>query len=272
MVLCLLSLVATQGIGSSKPAVHYLTIKGSRSGAVRIDVPRDLRVDWAGIKYKTSGTYAAWIIGSRVEVNGLRYTFPESGGLHVPAMDKADEADHLPAMTFAGRRVPAGTYTLLLATDGPTTIRIPIQGLKSDLVLRPKSSLKTQAALQNLAPAATPVMGHAEVPIELRKTSLRFVVIFNSTKTYISSVKSFCITPRSRPGCVDDGPGGVLQPDSANWWSVGHTSQPGQGSWSRYLFWTAIGYPGPGKFNVIYDMVRASEGGTALALTLVIDV
>jgi hypothetical protein len=123
-------------VASAALTAHVLVVRGSRSATVdvtfrsRIRAHVDAFVPGAQPSATTKGTYAGvWLESLAGPPGG-------AGSVFVPA-SWHDQPIGWGAWDREDRSLPAGRYRVHLLTDGVSEVRLPVDGLARDLVLRP---------------------------------------------------------------------------------------------------------------------------------------
>jgi hypothetical protein len=122
--------------GSRGPQAHVLVVRGAKSATVDVTFRTRIRPHTddfiAGNQPTgtTKGTYAAvWLQNLDKPMLGAGTAFvPAVAGADGIGWGSADRED---------MSLPAGRYRVRLVTDGTSEVRLPVDGLARDLVLRP---------------------------------------------------------------------------------------------------------------------------------------
>lgn len=171
---------------AGKPPAGEMVLRGDSSASVevRLAQPADVfccrmvfeEVDGrsyfriAGFEVETEGTFAGFAIERPSDGRILR------GAVRLPAMDLDDGI--VPGFASFGRtrRLPAGRYRIHLLTDGPSTVRFTVPGLRRDVHLRPEGASDVTASLVELTPEDV----QERVPVEVPGDAL--VVLVSKTE------------------------------------------------------------------------------------------
>jgi hypothetical protein len=246
---------------SAAPAAHVLVVRGSRSATTdvtfrsRIRAHVDLYVPGARPTATTTGTYAG------VWLESLAGPPLGTGTVFVPA-SWHDQPIGWGAWDREDASLPAGRYRVHLLTDGVSEVRLPVDGLARDMVLRPTGRsvdrgvlVHRQVAGQN-APA-----DHTVIP----------VVVHAATWTVlVSSVEGDGPVVGESVICLHDG--GAQKPCPAGGGPGVEGSGGGVGShgMSGVARFVAPGEVSPGEHDAEYIEAAATvtTGSYAFALTI----
>lgn len=172
-----------------------IVVTGTRSAYVDFRLTRKVTPDPSLMTVTTDGTYAGYVItekqGEMIALVG--------GGLVIPRfVEEAEKASDFPfdPMTMSGETLDPGVYRMRLITDGTTTVRIPAQGLKRDLVLRPDRPAAEQTAeLDDLGSGPGELEGRTS--IRRSRNTLTLAAVLSVVENHQGSTIEQCLKRRA---------------------------------------------------------------------------
>lgn len=264
-LLSLCFFLITPPIEASKPAGTFLVIRGDSAASSSLKLPADVIFDLDKMEIQTKGSYVVWQLVYKVRAKGHTFQFPAAGALHVPAFERADS--RFGPISLGSKVKYAGDYRLYLVTDGPTTIRVPAEGLKRTTRIRPSTPVRSKGSLFHLAESSHPVAGTSEMPVRLTDTTFTIMSFVSVDENLVAAAVQGCMVPEERPLCTNQPGDG-----SAGSTFVSHRSDvTNPDSSSRYMWTQPRGFPGPGKYLAQWKVGTVAVEAKVIALTLTFD-
>jgi hypothetical protein len=243
------------------PQAHLLVVRGTRSATAdvtfrtRIRAHTDLFVPGNPVTVTTKGTYAGvWLESLATPVLGTgMVVVPAYTGEDPIAWGSWDRED---------QSLPAGRYRVHLVTDGQSEVRLPVDGLTRDLVVRPArpSSDSGRLVRRQAVPGADAPADRTVVPV---KFGAHTVVALASggagdvVSVWQSEICVHDVTPE-QPCAVGGGQGGGSQ----------SVSTGGMSGWGASFFYPGDLTPGVHDAEFTDVAVTVPKGYWAFALTV----
>jgi hypothetical protein len=245
--------------GSRGPQAHVLIVRGAKSATVdvtfktRIKPHADFFVPGNQPTATTKGTYAA------VWLQNLSKPMLGAGTAFVPAI-AGDEGIGWGSADREDMSLPAGRYRVRLVTDGASEIRLPIDGLARDLVVRPtgRSTDAGRLVHRGPVPGVDAPVDRTVIPVSLRSTTLTLLASGTPSDPAVAGHGEICLrdTGQQTPCMVAGGAGG------------GYDSIGGSGSWQAAFFYPGDATPGEHDAEFTDVVAGVSHGFTAFAMTI----
>jgi hypothetical protein len=244
------------------PQAHVLVIRGAKSATVdvtfkaRIRPHSDLFVPGNEATATTKGTYTA------VWLQNLSKPELGAGAAFVPAITQ-DEPIGWASADREDMSLPAGRYRVRLVTDGISEIRLPIDGLARDLVLRPtgRSTDAGKLVRRQAVPGVVAPVDRTVIPVSIRSTTLTLLASGAETGASVAGHGEICLH--------DSGP---QTPCLAGGGSGGDFDYVGAGgggtSWQAAFFYPGDATPGEHDAEFTDATVGVAQSYYAFALTI----
>lgn len=243
------------------PQAHMLVVRGAKSATVdvtfrtRIRPHTDVFVPGNQPTATTKGTYAA------VWLQSLDKPRLGAGSAVIPAITGTDPVGW-GSSDREDMSLPAGRYRVRLVTDGTSEVRLPVDGLARDLVVRPtgRSTDAGKLVHRRPVPGVDLPADRTVIPVSIRSTSITLLASGTAYDPAVAGHGEICLH--------DSGP---QLPCAVNGGSGGGFDTIGAGSGSSWQ--AAFFYPGdvtPGEHDAEFTdaTVGVASGYYAFALSI----
>ena len=163
---------------------RIITLSGSKSGWTDIHFDSPVQMLSEDTKIKSKSDYAAYVLQKKGEPDY------RSGAFWLSIFERAGGL--APEPMSAGT-IPPGNYRLYLITEGRSTLRIPVEGLKASRKLSPRKPVKSDGGTHELPD----ITAEDRIPVTLRKNSVLLGGHFFISEQHQATTEEQCLT---RPG------------------------------------------------------------------------
>lgn len=230
-----------------------LTIKGSSSSYVDVDIADAVLVRVAETEVAMDGEYGGFL------VEPLSDRGNGGGAVSVRAFDATGQPFGPLALSRPEIELEPGSYRVYLFADGPTVVRVPLDGATRSLRVRPVEAVDVDAAVVDLASARPAAYAARRVSVETRPGSRVAMAILQVAQHHQASRMALCVADPETPDCTAAGRG------------VGNIGLfPAPSVFRGYLLAYAGGVPSPGPAELVFSVEGVGVAEALLGFYLVV--
>lgn len=238
------------------PPAHLetLTIRGSASSYVDVEIAESVVVHTGETRVSTEGQYAGFLILSLPDKSF------KTGGVSVPAFDDTGHPFGPLTMSRPSVELEPGAYRVHLFAEAPAVVHTPLGGAVRSLRVRPSKPASVEAGVVSLTSEYAALHGRGAVAVDIQPGSRVLMATLQVTEHHQASRMAVCVADPGTPDCA------ALRDRG-----VGSDALYPAPSVSRSYFLTETGgTPQPGPADLLFSVDGVGLAETLLGFYLVI--